>query len=341
MPGVPPITFDLGDFTTPQGLVKVNDWFEKMTLAVNTQAGLHGPVTLNTSLNLNGNSLTGLADPVNPTDAVHLSAAQAQFGPAAIQSAMEATGNEMLQTVRRINDTLQREQYSSFLNDVLNLPPTSNTSTVTVVAAGANSTITVSAGTFKWGDQSVAAYAQRIDSVANPGAGVNVYYYYLRKSDTTVQFIGPFTADTSSNQLAASFDGRGYLGKAVVNVGGGGTGGGGSDPPAQGGCLEIGTPLAIPEGKKWSFVIEPCNDWIVIHFRDGRKIVAARDTRIAIFKKVQDLDAGDLAVLDNGQFMPVTSTEEDTHESHKMKMSVEGRVYYGAGVLFSNFKPNV
>jgi len=289
--GIPPITFELQDLTTPNGMIKFNDWVEKLTMAVNTQAGLHGPVSLANSLDMGGNRIMNLAAPVSPTDAVHLQSAQQNFGPAAVAPQLEATGTNPLQTVMRLNDQQQRVQFSTFLNDVLNLPPTSNTSNITVVAAGANSTITVSAGTYKWGDQSTAPYAQRIDTVANPGAGVNIYYYFLRKIDTSVQVLGPFTSDNSSNQLAASFDGRGYLGKVVVNVGGGGTAGGGSDPPADGGCTEIGTPLTFPDGAGVSVAIEPCSEWYEVLYHDGKteeKISFACGTLIGMFQRVND-----------------------------------------------------
>lgn len=337
--GVPPITFDLRDLTTEQGLIKFNDHVNKMVTAINTLFGLHGPVPIQNSINMGGNTIQNLGAPVNPTDALHQQAATQQFGPAVIQAQMEVTGNNMLQTFRMLNNQVQREQYSSFLNDVLNLPPTSNTSTITSVAAGANSTVTVAAGTYSWGDGSSVKYAQRIDTFANPGAGSNYYYYYLRKSDSTVQFSGPFTANTSANQLNASLDGRGFIGTAQVTAAGGGTAGGGGDPPAQGGCLEIGTPLTIPQGKRWSVVIEPCNDWIVIHFADGRKIVAARDTQIAVLKKVQDLDSEDVLVMESGKADSPERIEEDRHPSYRMKMTVEGRMYYGAGVMFANWKP--
>lgn len=336
--GVPPIHFDHRDFTTPEGAATVNDWLQKVTLAINTLYGFHGTIPLQNAIDMNGNSITNLAAPVALTDAVHLAAAQAAFGPDVVQAAMEVTGNQILQTVRQLNNPFQREQYSSFLNDVMNTAPSSNSSVITVVPSGGNTVITVPAGTYLWGDGSSVTYAQRVDTIPSPGAQ-QWYFYYLRKADSTVQFTGPFAANTSQNQLTANGDGQGFIGIAQITGGGGGFGSGGGGGTGKGGCLEIGTPLSIPQGKKWAVEIEACADWIVIKFADGRTIKAARDTRIAIFKKVQDLDAGELAVLEDGQFVAVESIEENSEQSLKMKMRVEGRVYYGDGVLFSNWKP--
>ena len=338
--GIPPISFQLRDFTTPEGVAVVNDWIEKLTLAVNTLAGLHGTVVIASPIDMQGHPITNVGTSTEPSSVVTQQAAQQVFGPAAIQPQLDAMGNNILQTTRRLNDQSQREQFSTFLNDVLNLPPTSNTSTITSVAAGTNSTVTVAAGTYSWGDGSSIKYPQRIDTFANPGAGSNYYYYYLRKRDNTVQFVGPFTANTSSNQLNASLDGRGFIGTAQVTAAGGGTAGGGSDPPAQGGCLEVGTPFNIPHGKKWSMVVEPCDDWLDVELSDGRVLRSARGTQFSVFKKVQDLDAMvDELIDESGQTVLVLSVTENDKQSFKMKMTVEGRLYLGNGIWLSNWKP--
>lgn len=344
MAGVPPPgSLTKEHFTTDAGLQYVNDWFEKVTLAINIQAGIHGPIPVIAPIDMKGHIIKnlGAAAVPAPGDAVSHAVATTQFGPAAIQAALEATGNNILQTTRRLNDQQQREQHSTFLNDVLNLPPTSNNSSLTSVAAGVNTIVTVGGGSYSWADGTVVKYAQRVDTFANPSSGSRFYFYYLRKSDNTVQFVGPFTANTSVNQLQASLDGRGFIGTAQVTAAGGGTAGGGGDPPGQGGCLEVGTPLSFPWGKEWSVVMEPCDDWIALRFSNGKSIAAARNTRIAIFKRVQDLDEGDLAVFEDGDYVRVEEVREDHRESVKMNVRVEGGVYRGSGILFHNWKPNI
>ncbi len=205
-----------------------------------------------------------------------------------------------------------------------------------MVNNGATTTATLAAGTFVFADGTQIKYPQRADTIANPGAN-NFYFYYLRKSDKTVQLLGPYLANNSQAALDAYMDGRGLVGSFTINNGGGGSGKGGGT--AGGGCLELGTPIKIPEGKKWEMVVEPCSNWIIIHLPDGKKIVAARDTRFAVFKRVQDLDCDDLLCEEDGSFVRAEKIEESFHSSCKMKIKVEGGVYIGAGVLVHNIKP--
>lgn len=333
MAGVPPVTFSAKDFKDEQSFLKVQDWIDKLTVAVNTQAGLHGPVPVANSLDMKGNTITNLGAPVNPTDAIHLAAATQQFGPAAVAPELQAGGSVPLQTVRWLNSQQQREQTSSFLNDILSLPPTSNTSTMTVVPAGGNTTVTVAAGTYSWSDGSTAPYSQRVDVFANPGVN-NFYYYYLRKSDNTVQFSGPFTVNNSANQLTANTDGKGFIGTATINAGGGGTGGGGSDPVGQGGCTEIGTKLWIPEGSESTVTIEPCRVWYEVVFHSGEHeetIAFAAGTLIGMFHRVNDSSVW--AARRNGAMGKIVSIHYAERESWKQVVRVkpQGTYWVGAG----------
>lgn len=339
--GIRPLTLEAQDFADPQKYMLFKEWMDQVTLNINTLYGLHGDVPIFGNIDMQGvATIKNLAVPQHPGDAVSQGAAQASFGPAAIQPQLEATGNAMLQTTRRLNDRNQQEQFSSFLNTVMNLPPITNGSNVTVVASGGSSIITVTANNFTFADGTIVPYAQRIDTVTNPGAGKNFYYYYLRKSDLTLQFIGPFTSQQSPNIFQSNIDGRGYVGQATVNAGGGGTGGGGGDPPVNGGCLVIGTPITVPPGKQFRFFAEECEDWIIVRLKDGRKIKAARGTMMAVFVAVENLKANDLAHGTDGSMNPVEGIELNTDKDFKMHATVEGGVYGGDGIEFHNFKPN-
>lgn len=338
--GLPPLSVKPEDFATPEGLATVSEWFDRVQVSINTLLGLHGPILLNDSIDMQGNRVMN-ASVSAPSDVITKATADNSFGAAAIKPQLEATGNAILQTTRRLNDQQQREQHSSFLNDVLNVPPVTNGCTITVVnAGGGSSTITVTASTFKWADGQIAPFAQRIDTVTNPGAGSNFYFYYFRKTDNTLQVIGPFTTNTPLNQFSANVDQKGFIGTATVVAGGGGTGGGGGST-GGGGCLEIGTPIQVPEGRNFRFFTEDCDDWIIIRFKDGRKIKAARGTMIALFKAVEDLTEHDVAKgFNDGSLVPVESIEENHDKGLKMHATVEGGVYGGDGIEFHNFKPS-
>lgn len=341
-PGVRPLTLDPEDFKDPGKFALFSEWMDQVTNGINTLQGLNGDIPIFASIDMQGTgTVKNLAPPVNSGDAVSNGAASTAFGPAAIQSAVEATGNNILQTTRRLNDQNQREEFSTFLNDVMNLPPVANGSSVTVTnLGGGSSQITVTASNFQFADGSLVPYAQRQDTVANPGAGSNFYYYYLRKSDKTIQVVGPFTSQQSPNIFQSQTDGRGFIGQATVNAAGGGTGGGGGDSPARGGCLELGTPVTVPAGKQFSFFAEPCSDWIVVHLKDGRRIKAARGTMMAVFVAVENLKEHDSAKGTDGSLNPVEKIEEDRTQGFKMHATVEGGVYGGDGIEFHNFKIN-
>ena len=339
--GIRPLTLEKEDFADPQKYMLFKEWMDQVTLSINTLFGLHGDIQLHANIDMQGNAtIKNLAVPQNPGDAVSQSAAQASFGPAALKPQLEATGSSILQTARRLNDRNQQEQFSTFLNTVMNLPPITNGSSISVVAAGGSSIITVTANNFEFADTSIVPYAQRIDTVTNPGAGQNFYYYYMRKSDNTLQFVGPFTTQQSPNIFQSNTDGRGYVGQATVNAGGGGTGGGGGDPPARGGCLVMGTPITVPAGKQFRFFAEECSDWIIVRLKDGRKIKAARGTMMAVFVAVENLKVNDLAQGTDGSMNPVEGIDFSTDKDFKMHATVEGGVYGGDGITFHNFKPN-
>lgn len=341
--GVQPVDLSLEDLKSPENFMAFKGWIDQVTQGVNTLFGLHGPVPVFSDIDMQGvASVTNMRAPAASSDAVTLDSAQSSFGPSAIKTAVEATGTQILQTTRRINDQSQREMHSTFLNDVLNVPPVTNGATVSVTSNGdGTSQIVVTANNFEWGDGSIAPFAQRSDRVTNPASGSNFYFYYFRKTDNTLQFIGPFTSNTPQNQFGAYTDGRGFVGTAQVNAGGGGTGGGGASGAGSGGCLEVGTPVQPPEGKAFRFFVEPCDDWIIVHFKDGRRIKAARGTMIGVFVAVENLKEHDLGKGIDGSFNPVDRIEEDHTPGMKMHATVEGGVYGGDGIEFHNFKPAV
>lgn len=339
--GVPPIHFDHRDFTTPEGAATVNDWFQKVTMAINTLYGLHGDIPIQGTINMNGNTITNLAPPVKPTDAVHLLAATQAFGPDVIQAAMEVTGDQMLQTTRRINDTFQREQFSSFLNDVLNTGPSSNSSSITVTPVGGNTVVTVAAGTYAWGDGQKVAYTQRVDTFVSPVVN-NWYYYYLRRSDNTLQFVGPYTVNNSVGQMDAFTDGKGFVGQAKVQAGGGGTGGGGLDPATRGGCTEIGTMLNFPDGADVNIHMEPCKEWCEVEYEGGEIVAFAFGTLIGTFMRVNDSEIW--AARKDGLFGRILKITRAERRSWKQvaRVSPHGIYWVGRGKWMThNAKPNI
>jgi len=77
-------------------------------------------------------------------------------------------------------------------------------------------------------------YNANLGTLAGSGGQVeiaNVYYYAVRKRETTVQLLGPFNGDTAQNRLNANFDGFQIVAVVVLTASGGQisqSGGGGS-----------------------------------------------------------------------------------------------------------------
>jgi len=162
------IQLKLEDLAEP-GLPTLNSLFQQVFTQMNVQAGALGKTPLPSGADLAGSTLTGLAAPTSPTDAVSLAHAEANYSAAALAPQLETGGGSALKTYRALNSQQQQEQYSSFLNGVLNTAPTANTSIVTATApAGGSVVVTVSAGAHLRVDGSQVTYSQRSDTLALP-----------------------------------------------------------------------------------------------------------------------------------------------------------------------------
>jgi hypothetical protein len=146
-----------------------NQWMTTIAQAINAQQGTAGPVKLQGHLDLQGNRIMNVGKPVDDTDAVSQAVATTQFGAAALQPQIEALGKHVLQTARRLNDRIQRENHSSFLNKLVSTSPTTNDSTVSFAApVGGTVDVTVSGGHHFYVDGSQVSYTSRTDTLALP-----------------------------------------------------------------------------------------------------------------------------------------------------------------------------
>jgi len=157
--------FKLADLQD-EHLTLFNQWMTAIAQAINAQAGHGGPVKLASSLDLNGNSIINTGPPVKPSDVVTLDYAMKNFSPAAVRPQLESTSKTPLLSYRQLNNQVQRENYSSFLQGVLNTAPTANTSILTATPpAGGSIDVTVSAGFLQHVDGSQVPYASRTDTL--------------------------------------------------------------------------------------------------------------------------------------------------------------------------------
>ena len=172
MPASPNVPFTAPVFTKDDfardGLPEFNNFATALSQRINYLSGNSGPIKLNNSIDLNGNSVTNAQTPLTPDGVITLDYAQQQFGAAAIKPQIEALGKTVLQTTRRLSDQIQRENYSSFLNSVLNTAPTGNTATLSATTVGSSVDVAVSAGMLQHLDGSQIPFASRTDALPLP-----------------------------------------------------------------------------------------------------------------------------------------------------------------------------
>lgn len=169
MPPVPQVTWKPEDFAEPS-LTLFNLQWQNLVQAVNgLQGHAGGPAVVASNLSLSNKNLKDVAPPIDQNDAISKAYADAHYGAAALQPQIESLGKSVVQSMRRLNDTGQRETYSSFLNSLMSTAPTTNTSNVTFGAPGGGTVpVTISAGFYLRVDNSQVPYPAFNDTVSLP-----------------------------------------------------------------------------------------------------------------------------------------------------------------------------
>ena len=225
------IIFRKSDFED-ESLSLFNQQFSNIIHQLNNLLGVNGPVKFANHVDLGGNRLMNVGEPESPTDAVSQYFGNNNYGASAVQPQLEALGKSVMQSYRRLSDPNQRERFSSFLNQVLNTAPTANTSTVSAGSvSGGTIPITISSGFHQRVDGSVLAYSSRTDVLTLPGSGEAYYYYTISHGQNTLNVTGPYSADSQTNRVVASYDGTTIIAMVAItgfgfdanNSAGGGT----------------------------------------------------------------------------------------------------------------------
>ncbi len=160
----------LEDLQQP-GLPTLNTLISQIQGQLNTLSGALGKTPLPAGADLGGSALTGLGAPTSPTDAVSLAHAQANYSAAAIAPQLESGSPAALKTYRALNSQQQQENYSNFLEGVLNTAPTANTSIIEATPpSGGSVTVTISAGAHLYVSGRQVTYTQRSDTLALPAS---------------------------------------------------------------------------------------------------------------------------------------------------------------------------
>ena len=138
--------------------------------AVNMLGGHSGEVELNNHLNLSGNKITNVGPAETATDVLTSEVAEAKYSAAALQPQLQAGSKTPLGTYRMLNSGTQREQTSSWLNDLLSTPPNSNTINPIVSSSGGSTSVTIPASIVQMGDGTKRYLPSRTDTLTNPAS---------------------------------------------------------------------------------------------------------------------------------------------------------------------------
>lgn len=144
--------------------------YDQMTDTVNSLQGYNGPIVLNNHIDMQGSQVKNVGAATSPSDVVSQAFAESSYSAAALRPQLEGNGTQPLQTVRQLNSSFQREQTSSYMNDLYSTPPNANTADVSFSGGSGTTTITVNPTVVGLADGTNIAIAGRTDTVTNPAS---------------------------------------------------------------------------------------------------------------------------------------------------------------------------
>jgi hypothetical protein len=214
----------IGKLTTVEGMDPTfTQHYSQLIDMVNTLAGYNGTIQLSDHIDMGGKSIKNVVPTSDPGDVVTQALAAKKYSPSAIRPYLESNGSVPLQTQRRLNDPNQREQQSSWLNDLMGTPPSANTLFPILTNVGGGVQVDLPASTFTFADGSIVsllAYTHLLSlpasyTISSISATGNVVTVVL----TTPSTLTAGSAVTIEGVTPSSFNGTFVL----TSVTGGGT----------------------------------------------------------------------------------------------------------------------
>jgi hypothetical protein len=148
-----------------------NQHYSQMVDTVNTLLGYYGDVPIRGHINMQGNKIMNAGVASDPTDVLSLQAGDQNYSAPVMRAKLEANGTHPLQSVRRMNDTTQREQNTSWLKTVLSTAPSANNVQVLFSTIDPTHTqITIPASLFHFADGEIIKLTAYTLPVTNPGS---------------------------------------------------------------------------------------------------------------------------------------------------------------------------
>lgn len=143
-------------------------FLSQLTDTVNSLAGYSGSVPLANHLDMGGKRIMNVGAPVADTDALSSGVAKNSYSVQALAPQLESSSPTGLKSMRRLNDSNQREQGSSFLNDLMSSVPNATTVIPVISNSGSNVQVVIPASLFTFADGSTIMLISRTDLLARP-----------------------------------------------------------------------------------------------------------------------------------------------------------------------------
>jgi hypothetical protein len=155
--------------TTFEGMDPVfSQHYSQLIDTVNTLAGYNGDIELSNHVNLGGRRIKNVGEPVDPTDAVSHDFANSKYSASKLRPQLESSGSQPMQSMRRLSDANQREQQSSYLNDLMSSVPNANEILPIFTTMGGGVQVVIPATKFQFADGFIVQLLSRTDLLSFP-----------------------------------------------------------------------------------------------------------------------------------------------------------------------------
>ena len=143
-------------------------WLSQLADTVNTHSGYNGVIATANHLSLSGYRLMDVGSPEASTDAISSGVAEENYSVSALAPQLEAGSSTGLKSMRRVNDKNQREQSSSWLNDLMSSVPSANQVFPVISNVGGEVQVVIPTSLFTFADSSSIQLISRTDLLARP-----------------------------------------------------------------------------------------------------------------------------------------------------------------------------
>lgn len=143
-------------------------WLNQLTDTINYHSGYNGEIEFADHINMKGKNIKGVGAPVDPDDVISSAIASSRYSAAALAPQLESNQATPLKSYRQMNNKTQREQQSSWLNDLMSAPPSANNLFPTITNVSGGVQVSLPSGIFQFADGTSVKLQGRTDLLSLP-----------------------------------------------------------------------------------------------------------------------------------------------------------------------------